>query len=251
MNFNFIGDIFFPPACIACGDSIASGTLCATCRHGIATFDTLFCGTCAARLPDQKKICHKSAPFVLGAAAPYDDDTIRALIHALKFRGIGAAALPLAEILAAYVARLGLTRALGGGDSGHADSSARHDGAWIVVPIPLSRERARARGFNQAALIAQPFAHAIGAPYDDRLLARVEHRKPQSDTEDIFERRENIKGCFALATNAKTGAAANVRDKKIILVDDVTTSGTTFTEAACVLKSAGAKKILALAVAKA
>jgi len=232
MNFNFIGDIFFPPACVGCGDSIARGVLCATCRHGIVGFDTLFCGTCAARLPDQKKVCHKDAPFVLGAAAPYDDDALRALIHALKFQGIGAAAEPLAEILAAYIARLGLD--LYGGAN-----------AWTVTPVPLSRERARARGFNQSALIARPFARALGTPYDENLLVRIAHRKPQSDTEDIFERRENIKGCFALSPGA------NVQNKKIVLVDDVTTSGTTFTEAARVLKAGGAKKILALAVAKA
>ena len=237
MNFNFIGDIFFPPACVACGDSIARGVLCATCRQGFVGFDTLFCGTCAARLPDQKKICHKDAPFVLGAAAPYDDDTLRALIHALKFQGIGAAAEPLAEILAAYVARLGLD--LGGGAGGDNNS------AWTFTPVPLSRERERARGFNQSALIAHPLARSLGAPYDEHLLARIAHRKPQSDTKDIFERRENIKGCFAFAHGA------DVQNKKIVLVDDVTTSGTTFAEAARILKAAGAKKILALAVAKA
>jgi predicted amidophosphoribosyltransferase len=80
---------------------------------------------------------------------------------------------------------------------------------------------------------------------EKHLLTRIQHRKPQSDTEDIFERRENIKGCFALARGT------DARGKKIVLVDDVTTSGTTFTEAARVLRSGGAKKILALAVAKA
>lgn len=228
MNFNIIGDIFFPPACVACGDSLAHGVLCETCQHSIALFDTFFCGACTARLPDGKKICHKDAPFLLGAAAAYDDDALRALIHALKFQGIAAAAAPLAEILARYVKNLQLDL---------------HE--WIVAPIPLSRERARARGFNQSELIAQPFARALGIPFDDRLLARIAHRKPQSDTEDIFERRENIKGCFALAPGA------DVAQKKIILVDDVVTSGTTFAEAARVLRQAGAKKILALAVGKA
>lgn len=228
MNLNFIGDIFFPPECVGCGDSTGHGVLCATCRQGIATFDTLFCGKCAARLPDRKKICHKDSPFLLGAAGPYDDTTAQALIHALKFQGVAAAAEPLAEILSDYVRRLGLDL---------------HE--WIVTPVPLSRERARARGFNQSALIAQFFARMQGIPFEEHLLARILHRKPQSDTEDIFERRENIKGCFALAPGA------NVQNKKIVLLDDVTTSGTTFTEAARILRAGGAKKILALAVAKA
>jgi ComF family protein len=230
MNFNFIGDIFFPPTCVACGASIAHGVICPMCQYNIVGFDTLFCGTCAARFPDQKKICHKDAPFILGAAGPYDDDALRALIHALKFQGIGAAAEPLVEILLAYVSRLGL-------DLG--------DGAWTVTPVPLSPQRARARGFNQSGLIARSLARALGAPFEEHLLLRVAHRKPQSDTEDIFERRENIKGCFALAPGA------DVQTKKIVLVDDVVTSGTTLTEAALILKRGGAKKILALAVAKA
>ncbi len=228
MNFNFFGDIFFPPSCVGCGGSIDRGVLCAACRQGIDGFDTLFCGTCAARLPEQKKVCHKDTPYLLGAAGRYDDDALRALIHALKFQGIADAAEPLAEILVAYVARLGL--------------DLRN---FAVTPLPLSEKRARARGFNQSALIARPFARELGLPFAEQLLARVTHRKPQSDTETIFERQENIKGCFALARGAV------VQDKKIILVDDVTTSGTTFAEAARVLKSGGAKKILALAVAKA
>ena len=230
MNFNFFGDIFFPPICVACRCSIDGGVLCAACRKSIRSFDTLFCGVCAARLPERKKVCHKDAQFMFGAAGRYDDDALRALIHALKFQGIAAAAEPLAEILAAYTEQLGID--LHG---------------FIAIPVPLSEKRARARGFNQSALIARPFARALGLPIEEHLLLRTQHRKPQSETEDIFERRENIRGCFALTETDE----CEVRGKKIILIDDVTTSGTTFAEAARVLRSGGAKKILALAVAKA
>ncbi|HEY5220913.1 MAG TPA: ComF family protein [Candidatus Paceibacterota bacterium] len=228
MNFNIFGDIFFPPACVGCGDSLPTGVICDACMQSIDRFDTLFCGTCAARLPEQKKICHKDAPYLFGAAGAYDDEPLRALIHALKFQGMPGAAEPLAGILAQYITRLKLDL---------------HE--FIVTPIPLSAQRARARGFNQSALIARPFAKALGLPFDEHLLTRIHHRKPQSDTEDIFERRENVKGCFALTPGA------DAQNKKIVLVDDVTTSGTTFAEAARILRSAGAKKILALACAKA
>jgi len=204
--------------------------MCDTCRQGIDIFDTLFCGTCAARLPEQKKICHKDAPYLLGAAGAYDDEPLRALIHALKFQGITGAAEPLAKILAKYVTRLKLNPGL----RDH-----------VVTSIPLSPQRARSRGFNQSVLIASSLAKTLDLPFEERLLSRVQHRKPQSDTEDIFERRENIKGCFAITPGA------DIQNKKIVLVDDVTTSGTTFTEAARVLKTAGAKKIFALACAKA
>jgi len=231
MNLNFLGDVFFPPVCVGCGNSIARGVVCAVCLRSIDRFDTLFCGTCAARLPEQKKICHKDAPYILGAVGRYDD-VLRALIHALKFEGITGAADPLAEILAEYVARLGIDLR-----------------GFTVTPIPLSKQRHRARGFNQSALIARTFARAFALPFEEHLLARVHHRKPQSETEDIFERRENVKGCFALAPENASGGRANF--KSIVLIDDVTTSGTTLTEAARVLKSGGAKKIIALVVAKA
>lgn len=230
MNFNFIGDIFFPPSCVACGNSTPRDLLCTACRQSVGVFETLFCGICTARLPEGKKICHKDTPFLLGAAAPYDDDAVRALIHALKFQGIAGAAEPLAEMLGGYAARVGL------------DFS-----DFVVTPVPLSEKRARARGFNQSALIAQSFARARGLSFKEHLLVRILHRRPQSDTEDIVERRENVRNCFAAAK----GAAADIQDRKIILIDDVVTSGTTFTEAARVLKTAGAKKIFALAVAKA
>jgi predicted amidophosphoribosyltransferase len=167
MNFNFLGDIFFPPMCVGCGDSIPHGVICTPCRSGIEQFDTLFCGTCNARLPERKKICHRDTPYLLGSAGPYDDDTLKALIHALKFQGIAGAAEPLAGILAEYADRLELP--LGG---------------FIATPVPLSEKRMRARGFNQSALIAKLFAVASGIAFDECLLVRVQHRKPQSDTQD-------------------------------------------------------------------
>ncbi len=230
MNFGVIGDIFFPPACVACGDHIADGVLCEPCRGGIEIYKTLFCGTCAARLPEQKKICHAAAPYILGAAGSYDDEALRALIHALKFQGIVAAAAPLGDILATYIATLKLPL-----------------DQFIATPLPLSAKRLRARGFNQSSLIARRFAEAVGMPFEERMLKRIHHRRPQSETEDIFERRENVRGCFAL-DDASGIAVAN---KKIFLIDDVTTSGTTFNEAARILKSNGAKKIIAVAVARA
>ncbi len=231
MDFGIIGDILFPPACVACGAGVGNGVICGPCAAGIVRYGTLFCGTCMARLPMNRKICHADAPYLLGAAGPYDDAALAALIHALKFQGIAAAAGPLADILADYVAgRLRLDLA----------------GA-IATPLPLSPKRERSRGFNQSALIARRFAATLGLPFEEHLLKRAIHRKPQSETMDILERRENVRGCFA----ADEAHARKISGANVILVDDVVTSGTTFTEAAKALKAAGAKKIFALAAAKA
>jgi competence protein ComFC len=228
MNLSFIGDIFYPPKCVGCGHSITRGILCEPCQQGIEVFNSLFCATCGARLPERKKVCHLSAPYILGAAGRYDDDALRGLIHALKFQSIASAAHPLAEMLVKYVIALPLDL---------------HE--YIITSLPLSLQRERSRGFNQSSLIARSFAATLNLPFVDDILRRVHHRMPQSDTNDLSERKKNVRGCFSLA---HPNAAKN---KKIVLVDDVITSGTTFMEAARVLKLGGAKKIIALAVARA
>lgn len=228
MNFDFFSDLVFPPACIGCSQKLSAGVLCTQCQNGIELYKTFFCGKCGARLPELKKICHKDAPYVLGAATRYDDVPVQKLIHTLKFYGAYDAAAPLASLLINYIT--GLEFDLRG---------------FSVVPIPLSIKRQRARGFNQSTLIAQFFAQHFSLPLEERLLVRILHNKPQSETNDILERKENIHGCFSVPD------PESLRGKNIVLIDDVTTSGTTFLEAARVLKTAGVKKIIALAVAQA
>jgi ComF family protein len=116
---------------------------------------------------------------------------------------------------------------------------------YTVVPIPLSRKRERVRGFNQAELVGSMFARESSLPLDTDIIFRREHRKPQSETRNIKERRENIRGCYSLCPRSRPVP------KSIVLIDDVTTSGATFREAITVLASAGIENIFALAVAKA
>ncbi|MDR3582169.1 MAG: double zinc ribbon domain-containing protein [Candidatus Pacebacteria bacterium] len=225
-------NILFPAECLACGAPLARGTLCGTCRMCIAPHRTAFCGTCAAPLPGLRSICHPHAPHLLGAAGDYRNAALRTLIHALKFGRMRCAAEPLADVLIHYCARLPMDLR-----------------GFSVVPVPISRERMRERGFNQSALIAERFARFFGAPLRTKLLSRTVHRTAQSDIPDRDERRENIRDCYAAKEFAGSGICAAGRN--IILIDDVTTSGATFADAVRALRSAGARKIFALAVAKA
>lgn len=227
----FLLDIFFPPECVACGGRLAHGTLCTACRIGIAPHRSAFCGACGATLPGLQNICHPRVPYLLGAAGEYGDPPLRALIHALKFEKVRSAAEPLADILAHYCACLPLDL----------------QGA-VVVPVPISPQRMRERGFNQSALIARRFAQFFGLPCDEKTLARIRHRGPQSEIADRAARKRNIEGCYAVIR--KDGSTAAV-PRKVLLIDDVTTSGATFTEASHALRQSGAKKIFALAAAKA
>jgi ComF family protein len=226
MNFETFLDILFPPECLACGKGLTAGTLCAACK------DTI--GGPPAIAIENMAIAGYGGCYFLGAAGRYKNHVLKTLIHALKFGGITGAARPLAELLAHHARTIALPLEI-----------------FTVMPIPLSKMRLRERGFNQSALIAEYFAHSLGLPFEKNILTRTQHRKPQSRTETLAERRENIRGCFAVKSNViKNNAAADL-NKNIILVDDVSTSGSTFREAARALSAAGAETILALAVARA
>jgi len=212
MNIDFFVDIFFPPVCVSCARRIPRGTLCASCRSTLLVRHAPL----AKVLPDAW----------IGSAGSYDDRVLQTLIHALKFRFIKGAAEPLAEVLCEY-----------------AQSFCAISG-FIVVPIPLSKRRERTRGWNQSALIGKLFAEYMKLPFAPEALTRIRHKKPQSETNSLAEREENIRGCFSALPIACAG-------KNIILIDDVTTSGATFLEAIHILRAAGAKKIIALAIARA
>jgi competence protein ComFC len=221
MDIEWILDILFPPECLACGKRLRNGTLCDDCYKSIGVLQNAF-------EFDLEALCLLS----VSAACNYDNDVVKTLIHGLKFRGIKSAVAPLAELLIRHIESM----------SANLDMS-----SYIVVPIPLSHQRLRERGFNQSALIAERFAKYFALPIRDDLLVRVGQRKAQSETESVAERQKNIQGCFAVKKYAGPGTNAG----GILLIDDVTTSGATFLEAAQTLRANGFQNIIALAVARA
>jgi ComF family protein len=228
MRFDFLANIFFPPICLICRGRIGRGVACESCLAEIPIRD-------GPVRPD------------LWAATNYSNTTVQALIHNLKFRSIRGAAEPLAELLFRYLnSTNGLLTQLCAGN-------------FIVIPIPLSRQRLRARGYNQAELIARHLLRKINGTGIDLalsldVLTRVKHTKPQSDTTSVAERQENIRGVYTARNGAAPRNGINtplsILGRNILLIDDVSTSGSTFSEATCTLKSAGAARIIGLAVAK-
>ena len=258
MAFSNLLDLIFPPVCLHCQTNVRRGiSLCAQCTASIRLNHTLFCGKCHARIPIRinpnppcrprprsesragssgdpvihprvKRICHTDFPYILGAATEYDSPVIKSLIHALKFRFIKNAAAPLADYLALYIEEIKIPL-----------------NEYSLIPLPLSKKRLRERGFNQSDLIASSLAARFDLPIEKNALLRVKHSKPQSETKGVDARRENVKTSFAVRDPRL------IAGKNILLIDDVTTSGATFFAAATALKSAGAKKIIALAAARA
>jgi len=113
---------------------------------------------------------------------------------------------------------------------------------FLFLPIPLSKKRLRWRGFNQAEELAKELATFFGAKILNEVLIKEKETKPQVTLPEK-ERKENLKGAFKLKNPEL------IFNKKIVLVDDVFTTGTTLFEAGKVLKEAGAKKVVGMVVA--
>lgn len=119
------------------------------------------------------------------------------------------------------------------------------DGDAIITAVPLHRSRLWHRGFNQARLLAEVVSRQSGTPLVSPLV-RIKNTKPQFNLTRHL-RRNNVAQAFAL----KAGCSDIIKDKKVILVDDVAATGSTVEECAKVLKQAGAKEVWALALARA
>ncbi|MFH1759079.1 MAG: ComF family protein [Patescibacteria group bacterium] len=237
---NFFLDTILPPLCIVCekhlvGDESAR-KVCDRCWNSVPTNDYLLCPTCFNRMPTIR-ICHPETPYLLAAATDYGHPVMRKVIHQFKYTGWQSLADPLGQLLIAFLKKQNDIRY-------RSDIGYRFED-WLVVPVPLARSRERERGFNQAELLAERVNREIGARWLKDNLVREKDTLPQAELKDWRGREENIRDAFGVVDSMKFA------DRNILLVDDVFTSGSTINEAARVLKLNGAKKIIALVVAKA
>lgn len=109
-----------------------------------------------------------------------------------------------------------------------------------LVPIPLHKTRKRKRGFNQAQLLAEKLGEILEIPVEKRILERTKKTGPQKELNDV-QRRANLKNAFQVRQN-------DVRLKRIVLVDDIYTTGSTIDAAAAVLLEHGAEKVYFLTI---
>lgn len=156
----------------------------------------------------------------------YDAGPIKTLIHDLKYRHMRGNAEILGGLLYRAIAYHGILLSR--------DS--------LIIPIPLHPARERTRGFNQSYLIAQALGEKIGIPARNDILRKIKNTKPQMGLLRE-ERLKNMTGVFIISD------IAAIKEKTIILLDDVKTTGATLDEAARVLRDAGAKKVWAITVA--
>jgi ComF family protein len=207
--------LVLPPACAGCGRPVAE-----TCA---------LCAACDARLPRLAAPLDPRPPPPLAArvaVVAFSGDA-EAWIHRFKYPGGALSGLdPRPEAVIRALAREAARAAPAGFDR--------------LVPVPQHPRRLRARGFNPAGSIAREIARATGVALDVRALARVRHGPSQTGL-DRAARRRNVAGAFR-ARGAVAGCVA--------LVDDVTTTGATLAEAARALAGAGARRVIAICLAR-
>jgi len=229
-------DFLFPPLCHVCRTFIPdAGALhiCPACREQMPAVGHPLCPVCG--IPFQGAgddhpcgACLTAPPaFDAARAALVYEGPCRDLVHAFKYRNKTHLRRPLAlltmECLSGFVA----SRALD-----------------LIVPVPLHPRRLRSRGFNQAVLLGDLLAREWRLPLARRALRRIRWTEPQINLA-AHERRENVKGAFAVADPSL------VAEKRVLLVDDVLTTGSTAEECSRVLKRAGATEVTVVTVARA
>lgn len=218
-----IQDWLLPRLCPACGDPTGPGReLCPGCEQTLPVLRHA-CPRCA--IPYEHPgtrgecgACQKHPPAFTRAIALYHyAPPVDHFIRELKFHQ----RLGLARLLGEHLARRLVAE------------TTRPD---LIIPVPLHRARLRERGYNQALEIARPVARALGVPLDFRSLVRVRATAPQTGM-TVEARRKNLRAAFAVQDD---GA---VQNRRVALVDDVMTTGSTVQAAAQCLRAAGAEKI--------
>ncbi len=230
--FTALLDVVLPPICHICRSFIPNSDelhICPDCRERLPLVASPLCPICGIPFigvgnDHRCGACLTHPPHFDRARAPFlYEGAVRDLIHAFKYNRLTHLRFPLALL------------ALEGIDNG--------GDPHLIVPVPLHRSRLRQRGFNQAVLLGAVLSRRLALPLLPDTLVRTRSTEPQINL-SAQERRMNVNGAFAVTRPDR------VAGKRILLLDDVMTTGSTMDECAKELKKAGAETVVAAMIAR-
>ncbi|MGQ9597816.1 MAG: ComF family protein [Anaerolineae bacterium] len=228
-------DLLFPPHCVVCHR--LGSWLCPDCQGRIELILPPLCLQCGLPLeklsgpsytPGACKFCHGKTTELDGLRAyGFHTDPLRKIIHEFKYRDLQGLAKPLGQMMAQGWSEL-------------APSDWEVD---VIVPVPLHPTRQRQRGYNQSALLARELGFHIRRPVVENAFFRSKPTLPQVEL-NFQERMANIQGAFQCVDSALAG-------KRVLLVDDVCTTGATLEAASAALRRGKVSSIWAYTLARA
>ena len=207
---------------------------CVLCKVRLFSAERMICEDCWQSLPRLSSHEHPRHAGPVEIDAPFDhilavwqySEQIQQLIHEFKYLKTKTLARPIGTAMATC-----------------AFEHAEYLSADLIVPVPLHKTRLRERGFNQSSLLAEIVAQKLAIPVARNVLSRIRYTRHQAQL-NAAEREENVQGAFQLRNEEV------LKDRIVILVDDVFTTGATLRLCAQCLKNGDPKKILTLTAAR-
>jgi ComF family protein len=226
-------DFLFPRFCVGCGKE--GNFICNSCQTELTRIESPVCQKCGKPqthpvgfLECNQSLCSNCVDWesdIDGIRSPFRfEGTIRKAVHEFKYRNLRAIAGKLANLIGDYLA----------------ENYIPYD---VIVPVPLHPRRLKERGYNQSLLLANELSKLSGLPVNYRCLVRKVYNVPQAKTRSVAERRQNVIGIFSCANG-------DLLEKRVLLIDDVTTSGATLNACASALKTGGALSVWGLTLAR-
>jgi ComF family protein len=218
-------DLFFPQKCLGCGEE--GELICHRCLNTLPRILPPICPKCGKPQPGGIlcSACVNRHTGLEGIRSPFKfEGIIREAVHQFKYKNLRSLAGPLSLILQDYLQYNPLP-------------------FEILVPVPLHPRRLRERGYNQSGLLADLLGKSINHLVVDNCLSRQKYVLPQAQTKSVAERRYNVNKAFVCRNSA-------LKDKKVLLIDDVSTSGATLDACAAALKENGALSVWGLVLAR-
>ena len=218
-------DFFYPRHCVGCGR--VGSFLCLDCTKSLPRILPPVCQKCG-----RPEVAGNFCPACWSAHSAVDsirspfrfDGVIRKAIHSFKYGNLRAICTDLSRLMFDYFQASELI-------------------CDVVVPVPLHPRRLRQRGYNQSALLAREFSKLAHIKVDEDCLRRSKNSVPQTKTETVEERKANTIDAF-VCQNEKLGT------KRVLLIDDVCTSGATLDACAVALKVNGVESVCGLTLAR-